>query len=126
MFYSIVIGSVGPVAVVAVPPIRKAYGWKPAEKVPTSYPRKSPQDGKRMQTIHADHAFDGVHSACASTSRDQRLRRRVISRIASSAVAIPASVSSLAAVCITPTPHTRPSFQAHTQLIPTFDHTRHE
>ncbi|SPO27698.1 related to nadh-ubiquinone oxidoreductase 9.5 kDa subunit [Ustilago trichophora] len=38
VFYSILIGSVGPVAVVTVPPIRKAYGWKPSEKVPTSYP----------------------------------------------------------------------------------------
>lgn len=32
----------GPLAVIAVPPIRKAYGWKPTEKIPTSYPRKSP------------------------------------------------------------------------------------
>ncbi|SOV02361.1 related to nadh-ubiquinone oxidoreductase 9.5 kDa subunit [Ustilago sp. UG-2017a] len=38
VFFSIAIGSVGPVAVLTVPPIRKAYGWKPAEKVPTSYP----------------------------------------------------------------------------------------
>lgn len=40
VFFSIAIGSVGPVAVLTVPPIRKAYGWKPAEKVPTSYPRE--------------------------------------------------------------------------------------
>ncbi|KAK0545481.1 n19m, NADH-ubiquinone oxidoreductase 9.5 kDa subunit [Tilletia horrida] len=38
IFYSLLIGSVGPVLVVAVPPIRRYYGWKPAERIPTSYP----------------------------------------------------------------------------------------
>ena len=33
----------GPIAVVTVPNIRKRYGWKPAEKIPTTYPRKCPK-----------------------------------------------------------------------------------
>ncbi|TFK40351.1 hypothetical protein BDQ12DRAFT_648808 [Crucibulum laeve] len=38
IFYSVIIGSIGPVLVVAVPPIRAHFGWRPAEMVPTSYP----------------------------------------------------------------------------------------
>ncbi|CAD6892477.1 unnamed protein product [Tilletia controversa] len=38
VFYSLIIGSVGPVLVLTVPPIRRMYGWKPAERIPTSYP----------------------------------------------------------------------------------------
>ncbi|KAF8896383.1 hypothetical protein BD779DRAFT_582404 [Infundibulicybe gibba] len=38
IFYSIVIGAVGPVMVVAVPPIRSYFGYRPSEIVPTSYP----------------------------------------------------------------------------------------
>ncbi|PWN50573.1 NADH-ubiquinone oxidoreductase 9.5 kDa subunit, partial [Violaceomyces palustris] len=38
VFFSLLIGTAGPIAVVTVPPIRKAYGWKPAERVPTTYP----------------------------------------------------------------------------------------
>lgn len=30
----------GPIAVVAVPRVRASYGWKPAEKIPITYPRK--------------------------------------------------------------------------------------
>lgn len=28
--------------VLTVPPIRKSMGWKPAEKIPTTYPREWP------------------------------------------------------------------------------------
>ncbi|KAF4571502.1 putative N19M, NADH-ubiquinone oxidoreductase 9.5 kDa subunit [Pleurotus pulmonarius] len=38
IFYSCVIGAIGPVMVVTVPPIRERMGWRPAEVVPTSYP----------------------------------------------------------------------------------------
>ncbi|EJF60880.1 hypothetical protein BD309DRAFT_306694 [Dichomitus squalens] len=38
IFYSVIIGLIGPVMVVTVPPIRKSLGWKPAEPIPTSYP----------------------------------------------------------------------------------------
>merc|ERR1712032_713828 len=38
VFFSLLIGAVGPIAVVTIPPIRKHYGWKPAERIPTSYP----------------------------------------------------------------------------------------
>ncbi|KAL9932190.1 hypothetical protein V8E36_008962 [Tilletia maclaganii] len=38
IFYSLVIGSIGPVLVVTVPGIRRSLGWKPAERIPTSYP----------------------------------------------------------------------------------------
>mgnify|MGYP006948644237 FL=1 len=30
----------GPIAVVTVPRVRASYGWKPAEKIPITYPRK--------------------------------------------------------------------------------------
>jgi hypothetical protein len=30
----------GPLLVVTVPPIRRSMGWKPTEKVPTSFPGK--------------------------------------------------------------------------------------
>ncbi|KAI0312679.1 hypothetical protein OF83DRAFT_1066800 [Amylostereum chailletii] len=38
IFYSVVIGSIGPLLVATVPPIRKSFGWRPAERIPTSYP----------------------------------------------------------------------------------------
>ncbi|KDN40509.1 hypothetical protein K437DRAFT_227319 [Tilletiaria anomala UBC 951] len=38
IFFSLLIGSLGPIAVVTVPPIRKRYGWKQSERIPTSYP----------------------------------------------------------------------------------------
>ncbi|KAM6504515.1 hypothetical protein JOM56_001458 [Amanita muscaria] len=38
IFYSVVLGTVGPVLAVAVPPIRESFGYRPAEMVPTSYP----------------------------------------------------------------------------------------
>lgn len=40
IFYSIVIGSMGPVFLVVVPPIRKYFGDGPREKVPMTYPSK--------------------------------------------------------------------------------------
>ena len=30
----------GPVMVLGVPPIRKSFGWRPAERIPTTFPRK--------------------------------------------------------------------------------------
>ncbi|KAJ9095277.1 hypothetical protein QFC21_005643 [Naganishia friedmannii] len=38
IFYSLAIGSVGPLMALVVPPIRKSMGWRPAERVPTTYP----------------------------------------------------------------------------------------
>ncbi|GAA6061698.1 hypothetical protein JCM10212_005990 [Sporobolomyces blumeae] len=38
IFYSIALGFVGPIAVVAVPEVRKRFGWKPVERPPTTYP----------------------------------------------------------------------------------------
>ncbi|CAK9780441.1 hypothetical protein CC85DRAFT_295567 [Cutaneotrichosporon oleaginosum] len=38
IFYSLVIGFAGPALVFTVPPIRKSMGWKPAERVPETYP----------------------------------------------------------------------------------------
>ncbi|KAI9635525.1 uncharacterized protein MKK02DRAFT_44215 [Dioszegia hungarica] len=38
IFYSLVIGFTGPLMVMTVPPIRKSMGWKPAERVPTTFP----------------------------------------------------------------------------------------
>lgn len=39
LFYSVVIGTIGPVMVVTVPPIREYFGYRPSEMVPTTYPR---------------------------------------------------------------------------------------
>ena len=41
IFYSCVIGALGPVILVGVPPIRKSLGYKPSEFIPTTYPRAS-------------------------------------------------------------------------------------
>jgi len=38
IFYSVIIGSIGPVLAITVPPIRERYGYRPAEMIPTSYP----------------------------------------------------------------------------------------
>ncbi|WFC98137.1 n19m, NADH-ubiquinone oxidoreductase 9.5 kDa subunit [Malassezia yamatoensis] len=38
VFFALVVGFVGPVAVLTVPRIRASYGWKPAERIPISYP----------------------------------------------------------------------------------------
>ncbi|GAA5863693.1 hypothetical protein JCM5296_003991 [Sporobolomyces johnsonii] len=39
IFYSIILGFIGPVAVVTVPEVRKRFfGWKPVERPPTTYP----------------------------------------------------------------------------------------
>lgn len=32
----------GPAMVLTVPPIRKSFGWRPAERIPTTFPCKSP------------------------------------------------------------------------------------
>jgi hypothetical protein len=31
---------IGPTMVLTVPPIRKSFGWKPAERIPTTFPCK--------------------------------------------------------------------------------------
>ena len=38
IFYSVVIGLIGPAMVITVPPVRKSLGWRPSEPIPTSYP----------------------------------------------------------------------------------------
>ncbi|KAI0260608.1 hypothetical protein BC834DRAFT_925818 [Gloeopeniophorella convolvens] len=38
LFYSVVMGSIGPVFAYAVPPIRESFGYRPAEPIPTTYP----------------------------------------------------------------------------------------
>ena len=41
ILWSVGIGCLGPVLLVAVPPIRKSLGWKPAERLPSTYPGES-------------------------------------------------------------------------------------
>ncbi|KAF8910622.1 hypothetical protein CPB84DRAFT_1672537 [Gymnopilus junonius] len=38
IFYSCVIGAIGPVMAITVPPIRERLGYKPAEMIPATYP----------------------------------------------------------------------------------------
>ncbi|KAK7033143.1 DUF155 domain-containing protein [Favolaschia claudopus] len=38
IFYSCVIGLIGPVLLVTVPPIKKRLGYQPVEPIPVSYP----------------------------------------------------------------------------------------
>lgn len=40
LFYSVVIGCLGPVMLVVVPPIRKRLGYSPREMIPLTYPSK--------------------------------------------------------------------------------------
>ncbi|SCZ89931.1 BZ3500_MvSof-1268-A1-R1_Chr1-3g01670 [Microbotryum saponariae] len=41
IFYSIAIGLVGPLMVLVVPEVRRSWGWRPAERPPTTYPLPS-------------------------------------------------------------------------------------
>ncbi|KAF9048739.1 hypothetical protein BJ165DRAFT_1343515 [Panaeolus papilionaceus] len=52
IFYSIVLGSIGPVMVLTVPPIRERFGWRPAERIPASYPL--PNRPRRATTGYED------------------------------------------------------------------------
>ncbi|KAH8089119.1 hypothetical protein HD553DRAFT_339323 [Filobasidium floriforme] len=38
IFWSFGLGAVGPVMALTVPPIRKSMGWKPSERIPTTFP----------------------------------------------------------------------------------------
>ncbi|KAH9015916.1 hypothetical protein EDB85DRAFT_1875431 [Lactarius pseudohatsudake] len=38
LFYSVVMGLVGPVLAFGVPPIRERMGYRPPEPIPTTYP----------------------------------------------------------------------------------------
>ncbi|EPS96304.1 hypothetical protein FOMPIDRAFT_1130657 [Fomitopsis schrenkii] len=38
IFYSCVLGLIGPVMLVTVPPVRRAFGYKTPEQIPTTYP----------------------------------------------------------------------------------------
>ncbi|PPQ85381.1 hypothetical protein CVT25_006412 [Psilocybe cyanescens] len=38
IFYSVVIGAIGPVMAVVIPPIRENMGYKHAEMIPATYP----------------------------------------------------------------------------------------
>jgi hypothetical protein len=71
IFYSVVLGTIGPVMVVAVPPIREYFGYRPAEIVPNTYPRAYPYfTCGRLLTDH----FSSQPTADNCT----RIRRRVI------------------------------------------------
>ncbi|KAL9714105.1 n19m, NADH-ubiquinone oxidoreductase 9.5 kDa subunit [Leucoagaricus gongylophorus] len=39
IFYSVILGTIGPVMAITIPPIREHFGYRPAEMIPTSYPR---------------------------------------------------------------------------------------
>ena len=41
LFYSVVMGAIGPVLAFGVPPIREHLGYRPLEPIPTTYPRAS-------------------------------------------------------------------------------------
>ena len=41
LFYSVVLGSIGPVLAFGVPPIRERLGYRPPELIPTTYPSAS-------------------------------------------------------------------------------------
>jgi hypothetical protein len=39
IYYSLVIGTVGPVLAIVVPSIRESYGYRRSDMIPTTYPR---------------------------------------------------------------------------------------
>ena len=41
LFYSVVLGAIGPVIAFTVPSIRERFGYHPPEPIPTTYPRAS-------------------------------------------------------------------------------------
>ncbi|KAF9066624.1 hypothetical protein BDP27DRAFT_1227132 [Rhodocollybia butyracea] len=38
IFYSVILGTIGPVMVVVIPPIREHFGYVPPPEIPSSYP----------------------------------------------------------------------------------------
>jgi hypothetical protein len=60
-FWSVVIGALGPVSMVVVPPVRRAFGDFDAPAIPLTYPSMHhPQD-------------DGIALVCTSADRSLRL-----------------------------------------------------
>ncbi|KAK7050990.1 n19m, NADH-ubiquinone oxidoreductase 9.5 kDa subunit [Paramarasmius palmivorus] len=52
IFYSVILGTLGPLLVVTVPPIRERLGYAPREEIPTSYPL--PKRARRQVTGYDD------------------------------------------------------------------------
>ena len=51
LFYSVVLGAIGPVLAFAVPPIRERLGYRPPEPIPTTYPSASPPLSPHTQML---------------------------------------------------------------------------
>lgn len=51
LFWSCVIGALGPVTLVAVPPIRHAFGDYDAKPIPTTYPSTPPLPSPRDAVV---------------------------------------------------------------------------
>ncbi|KZP23796.1 hypothetical protein FIBSPDRAFT_857931 [Athelia psychrophila] len=54
IFFSVVLGLVGPALVLAVPPVRRGFGYRPAEAIPTTYP--VPKRARRAVVGYEDDA----------------------------------------------------------------------
>ncbi|KAF4613508.1 hypothetical protein D9613_007569 [Agrocybe pediades] len=52
IFYSVIIGAIGPIMAVTIPPIRESMGYKPAEMIPATYPL--PNRPRRSTTGYED------------------------------------------------------------------------
>ena len=51
LFYSVVLGSIGPVLAFGVPPIRERLGYRPPEPIPTTYPSAFPPVTSHTQML---------------------------------------------------------------------------
>jgi hypothetical protein len=51
LFYSVVLGSIGPVLAFGVPPIRERLGYRPPEPIPTTYPSAFPPITSHTQML---------------------------------------------------------------------------
>lgn len=80
IFYSLVIGLVGPVMLVTVPPIRKTLGYRYSDPIPTSYPGESLSSifpGSAEEQGEAMLAGMGAQAELTRTTVPKRERRPV-------------------------------------------------
>nr|GAT60733.1 predicted protein [Mycena chlorophos] len=80
IFYSCAIGLVGPVLLVAVPPLKKGLGYKPAEPIPLSYPvpdrPRRPVQGYDDEPAPGSRIGISIRSWTHSTTRPAMLAAR--------------------------------------------------
>lgn len=69
LFYSVVLGSIGPVLAFTVPPIRERLGYRPPESIPTTYPRACSSSFSHVRFRETLTSFGGFFVTVPKRSR---------------------------------------------------------